>query len=123
MANTLKQTIIWKMIRQGETRPSPLYLEPERTITISGDVETSGVYDVSTTAAAMPVPSGTIGLGLIENRDATNYIQLGFDDSGFVPTDRIPPGGRCEKWFEPTQTWQWKANTAACKARIIINPA
>ena len=124
MSSTLKQTIIWKIIRQGETRPSPLYIEPERSVTISGELEESGRKEVPTTAADIPVPNETIGLGLVENLDSTNYIQLGYDDTGtFIPTDRIPANSRCEKWFEPSITWQWRADTAACKARIIINPA
>lgn len=122
MANTLYLQVVLQMLEDGTDAKQLKFIQGPREIVLAGSSEESSRKTVSTTAAALPVPSGTIGLGIVHNLDSTNYIQLGWDDAGFVPSDKIPAGEFCIKWFDPSHTWQWKANTASCDVRIAIYP-
>jgi hypothetical protein len=63
-------------------------------ITQTGNSVSSGVI-LALAASAVSLPLGDIaspGLALVRNLDATNYIELGYDDTGFVAVMKIPSG-------------------------------
>lgn len=121
MANAIKLTTRLELTRASATQPEQLFTEPVLSFSTAGDGLTSGITTVTTSAANISITyNGTIGLGIVYNLDTTNYIQLGWDDTGFVTADKIPAGKWCVKWFDPSRTWQWQANTASCKVRLIM---
>jgi hypothetical protein len=63
-------------------------------ITQTGNSVSSGVI-LALEASAVSLPLGDIaspGLALVRNLDATNYIELGYDDTGFEAVMKIPAG-------------------------------
>jgi len=60
----------------------------------------------------------TNGWLLIENLDSTNYVQWGVATTVF--TGRIAAGKVALLQLEPGKTLFLKANTAACRVRIIL---
>jgi hypothetical protein len=61
----------------------------------TGDGLASGVI-TATEAAAVAVPLGSVaspGLAVFQNLDDTNFIELGYDSTGFVAAMQIPAGG------------------------------
>lgn len=90
------------------------YGAPILTVDVSGDHVASGTQEVGTSAE--PLEKGDIttpGWLFIQNLDSTNYIEVGYDDTGFKPTVRVNAG----EWacFRVTQaTPQVKADTGAC---------
>lgn len=67
---------------------------------------------------------GDMGTGYLIaaiNLDDTNFVQLGYDSGGFVPTEKILPGEpQGFHRIDPTITLQAKADTGACNVRFII---
>ena len=63
-------------------------------ITQTGNSVSSGVI-LALAASAVSLPLGDIatpGLALVRNLDATNYVELGYDDTGFEAVMKIPAG-------------------------------
>ena len=63
-------------------------------ITQTGNSYVTGVV-LALAASAVSLPIGDVaapGLALVRNLDATNYIELGYDDTGFVAVMKIPAG-------------------------------
>jgi hypothetical protein len=89
-------------------------------IDITGDKYVSNVQEIGTSAEDLELGDITSpGYMLIHNLDNTNFIEVGYDDSGFKPTVKVPPG----EWgvFALAQaTPQGRANTAACDAEYIV---
>lgn len=94
-------------------------------VALTGTGMASALLTVTESAAlAIPLAGVTSpGLMVLENLDATNYIQLGYDDSGFVAVMRVRPGqllivsliGLMEAPYA-------QANTANCLSRYTIVP-
>lgn len=64
--------------------------------------------------------SGNPALICFDNQDATNFVEIGIDDSGtFVPIIKVGPG-RVSGPVEPAAgtVWYAKADTAACDLRV-----
>lgn len=62
---------------------------------------------------------GTPGYMIAHNLDGANYVEIGYDDSGFKPTVRLNAG----EWalFRHTQaTPQAKADTSACDIEYLL---
>lgn len=57
------------------------------------------------------------------NLDAANFVQLGYDATGFVPFVKLNPGEPAAFRLDPARTLQAKADTADCNVRFIIIPA
>lgn len=121
MANAVRLTTRLELTRSGAANPELLFTEPVLSWSTAGNGISSGLASVTTSAANITLPyNGTVGLGIVYNLDATNFIQLGWDDTGFVASDKIPAGKWCVKWFDPSRTWQWKADTATCSVRLLM---
>jgi hypothetical protein len=124
MANKVYVQAVIQYLGQTDSAKRPVFIGPPEEISLAGFGEASGGYTATTAAAAIPVPSGTLGLAFIRNLDADNYVQLGWDVAGtFTPSDKIPAGRWTLKWLDPSRTWQWRANTASCNMQIAIYPA
>lgn len=123
MANKLFLQLVAQYLEGGETRKREVAIKGPHEISLAGSGEASGRYTATTSAAAIPVPSGTVGFAFIENLDPDNFVELGWDDTGFVEADKIPAGCWTIKWLHPSRTWQWQADTASCAMRIAIFPA
>ena len=92
------------------------------TITVAGDNVQAGIVSVGTSPEAIPLGDiATPGYLLVHNLDATNYIQIGYDATGFKPTVKVAAG----KWgifqLDPTVP-QWQANTGACLVEFRLFP-
>lgn len=82
-----------------------------------------GEATVPTTAENIPYGDITTpGELYILNKDATNYLQLGFDTAGtFTPNGvKLEPGQDCRFPVDSAVTLQWRANTAAVKVEIGV---
>jgi hypothetical protein len=56
----------------------------------------SGVQDIATSAEAFEVGDvADYGLAFFKNLDASDSVQIGIDDSGFVPFSELKPGEWC----------------------------
>jgi hypothetical protein len=82
----------------------------------------SGVLSIATSMTAIPIDGLTAaGMAVITNLDTTNYLELGYDSSGFVAVMRIPKGASVVVNFVGLMaTPQAKANTAACLLSYTI---
>lgn len=63
---------------------------------------------------------GTVGLLLIHNLDATNYVQLFGDNTAALPTVRLRPGGYALFELDANAVLFAQANTGACKVESLI---
>ena len=114
MANTITINAVAMLQREGQVKFQPLLNATGIRITQSGDA-VGGSYMTATTSAANIDVSGvtTPTLGFFENLDATNWVALGWDDTGFVEALRIQPGAVGIVPLSPTRTWQAKSNSAS----------
>lgn len=122
MANKVYLQAVLQYMGDTDDSKRHVFSSGPHEISLAGFGQASGDYTATTAAAAIPVPSGTVGLAFIRNLSADNYVELGWDDTGFVASDKIPPGEFTFKWLHPSRTWQWKANTASCNMQIAIYP-
>lgn len=115
MANTILIDTLVRLHREGEATPSPLLTATGLRLTQAGEAIGGGVQVVTTSAASLNVGSvSSLGLALFWNKDATNYVSLGWDDTGFVESNRIPAGWIGIIPLVPTGvTYQVKADTAS----------
>jgi hypothetical protein len=87
---------------------------------LTGGGIASGIASVATSAAAIPLGGVTTpgGVAYFKNLNATNYIEIGFDSSGFVAIAKLLPG---QVALIPLSAAPWaKANTAACLLQYKI---
>ena len=93
-------------------------------ITVAGSHVAAGTQAVGF-AAAEALEKGDIttpGMLYIHNMDGTNYVEVGYDDTGFKPTVRINAGEYA--LFRCTQTTpQVKADTGAVNIEYILAEA
>jgi hypothetical protein len=89
-------------------------------ITVAGNYVASGVGTIGTSAANLYKGDITTpGYMLFHNLDATNFIALGHDATGFV-TDVKCPAGKWVMFCWNQTTPQIKADTAACKFEYYL---
>jgi hypothetical protein len=86
---------------------------------LTGNGITAGVLSVATSAAAVPLGGvSTAGVAYFKNLDATNYLEIGWDDSGFVAAAKLLPG---QVALIPLVNAPWaRANTGACLMQYRI---
>ena len=86
---------------------------------LTGNGITAGVMSVTTAALAVPLGGVTTpGVAYFKNLNATNYIEIGWDDSGFVAASKLLPG---QVALIPLINAPWaKANTGACLMQYRI---
>ncbi len=85
------------------------------TVVVTGDGVMGGTQSIGFAAAENIVQGdlATIGVVWIHNLDATNFVQIGYDATGFKPTIKLLPGEFCV--FRSAQTTlQAQADTGAC---------
>ncbi|HAX91569.1 MAG TPA: hypothetical protein DCY07_05085, partial [Rhodospirillaceae bacterium] len=90
------------------------------TFDLTGAGVAAGVLSAATSAAAIPLGGVTTpgGFLLVKNLDATNYIEIGFDSSGFVAIAKLKAG---QAALIPLKNAPWiQANTAACLCQYRI---
>ena len=87
---------------------------------LTGHGVSRGVTSVATSAAALELAGVTTpgGVALFKNLDATNYVEIGWDDSGFVAAVKLLAG---QVALVPLVNAPWaKANTGACLLQYTI---
>ena len=90
------------------------------TISTTGDKYISNTQEIATSAEAILLGDiGTPGYMIVHNLDDANFIEIGYDDTGFKPTIKL----KSDEWaiFRLTQAVpQAQADTAACDMEYII---
>lgn len=82
---------------------------------------TRATRTVPTAAENIPLGSVTTpSMIVIRNLDATNFLDVGFDDSGFVSASTIGPGRVGIVTPPAGKTLQWRADTAPVRAATFI---
>ena len=80
-----------------------------------GDGLASGVVEIGTAAEAVPLGGiATPGFAVFTNLDATNYLEIGYDSSGFVAVMKIPVGASVLINLDGVMAAPWaRSSTAA----------
>ena len=96
-------------------------LQPDEfTIDVTGGDFNYQTQSIATSAEAIALGDiGTPGYMIVHNTDPTNYVEIGYDDTGFKPTVKLLAG----EWalFRHTQaTPQAKANSGACVIEYLL---
>jgi hypothetical protein len=111
MANELTLTFGLAFTKTGATFNRTAFTD---TITVSGSHVAAGTQAVGTSAEALGKGDITTpGYLLIHNMDSTNFVQIGYDDSGFKHVVKVA----ATEWalFRLSQsTPQVKADTSGC---------
>jgi len=117
MANEITYNIFFEVEKGGAkfTRATG-----SQNITVSGDHIAAGTQNVGTSAEALEKGGiTTTGMLYIHNLDGTNFVEVGYDDTGFKPTVKVKAGEYAA--FRLTQsTPQVKADTAAVNIEYIL---
>lgn len=120
MANTitLSASVVLK-------RPNSISLtlmqKSSLSVTQSGEGLTTGIQNVGTSAENIEIGDvGTEGIAMFENLDATNYIEIGWDATGFQSAFKLLAGQFAIVPLNPSRTWQARANTAAVELYYAI---
>lgn len=83
-------------------------------ITQIGEGMSSGIQNIGTSAEAINIGDvATEGIAVFENLDATNFVEIGWDATGFQSAFKLLPGQFAIVPLNPSRTWQAQANTAA----------
>ena len=62
----------------------------------------------------------TPGVTVLHNLDSTNYVEYGMSDAGTMKTlGKLMPGDKHVLRLAASTTLRMKANTAACKVRVL----
>lgn len=92
----------------------------QQSVTMTGTDFVHNTQNIATSAEALAKGDITTpGYCMFHNLDGTNYVEIGYDDTGFKPTVRLNAG----EWamFRCTQAApQAQANTAAVNLEYII---
>ena len=94
MANEIKVRIgLW--VSKGNV--SEDVAETDQYLTMTGDHLVHQTQEIGFAAAeALNVGEiTTVGWAYFRNLDATNYVQIGYDDTGFKPTIKLKAGEYC----------------------------
>jgi len=89
-------------------------------VTMTGDAWQTGVQEIGTSAENIVKGDvSTVGWCYFKNLDSTNYIEIGFDDTGFVTFLKLKPGEAaiCRLSQDVPQA---KADTGACDLEYAI---
>jgi hypothetical protein len=120
MANTIAISASLAIKRTGDVSRL-LFQRSNSQFTQSGEGLASGIQNVGTSAEAIGIGDvGTEGYAVFENLDATNYVEIGWDATGFQEAFKLLPGQFAIVPLAPSRTWQAKANTAAVELFFAI---
>jgi len=92
-------------------------------VDLTGDEMIDGVL-TATSAAALAIPLGGVSTGgvcIIHNLDDTNYVTLGYDDTGFQSVMQILAGDFIKVYLDDLISAPYvQADTADCLIRYLI---
>jgi len=113
MANTI--TISAQVTLTHATGLALPILPPQNlTFTQTGEGEAGGIQNIGTSAENLNVGDvATEGFAVFKNLDATNFVEVGWDASGFQSAFKLLAGMIAVVPLNPSRTWQAKADTAA----------
>lgn len=115
MANTLRVTASVQYLRDGDTVPLTLMNVPNVGYSITSNLIAGGIQNVGTSAEAISVGEiASEGWACFKNLDATNFVEIGWDATGFQSAFKLLAGQVAIVPLNPSRTWQAKADTAAC---------
>ena len=118
MADEIKITIKGK-VTNGEYKTDWNFSQFSVNQAASGAA--SGVQSIGTSAENIAVGDvSTAGYLFIKNLDATNYVDIGKDNTGFVAVGKLKAGEMCCFRVAGSTTIQLKADTAACKVQYLL---
>lgn len=93
------------------------------TVTVSGNVVSSGVVSVGTSAEAVPVGEVTSpGYLWVHNLDSTNYVKIRVSTGATVYFSRVLAGKQAVIPLDPTDAAApyWLANSSACLVHFVL---
>ena len=111
-----------------KTPTTEVQLQPDEfTVDVTGGDFNYQTQSIATSAEAIALGDITTpGYMIVHNTDDTNYVEIGYDDSGFKPTVKLLGGTNSDgtgDWaiFRHTQAApQAQANTAACVIEYLL---
>ena len=117
MANEISYNIFFQVVKGGA---SISRATGSTNVTMTGDHIAAGTQAVGTAAEALEKGDITTpGMLLIHNMDDTNFVQVGYDDTGFKPVVDVRAGEYA--MFRLTQAvTQVKADTGDCIIEYIL---
>ena len=111
-------------LRYSKSGRALSYSPTQVAATLTGTGMADGVVSIGTGAGGTALPLGSVatpGVCVIANLDATNYVTLGYDDSGFVAVMKILPGGFVVVHLDGAIAAPYlKADTDACLVSYTI---
>jgi hypothetical protein len=113
MADELTIISGWTLSKLGVTRQ---YTPESETFDVTGNSNVENVQSIGTVAheALVKGDIGTCGFLYARNTDATNFVQIGYDDTGtFRPFVKLAAGQSCQLWCNADPYAQ--ANTGAVR--------
>lgn len=115
MANTLTLTATALYQRGSETSQLRLLEVAGLTRSITSNLLVGGIQNIATSAEAIDVGAVTTeGWAFFRNLDSTNYIEIGWDATGFQSAFKLLAGDFAIVPLNSARTWQAQANAAAC---------
>jgi len=115
MANTLTLTATALYRRGTETQLLRLLEVSNLERTITSNLIAGTIQNFGTSAENIDVGEMTSeGWAFFINKDATNFIEIGWDATGFQSAFKLLAGDFAIVPLNPSRTWQAKADTAAC---------
>lgn len=118
MADELTVVTGWSYSKNGRTRQ---LTSVQTQFDISGNGVIENMQSIGTAAheALVLGEVGTAGFMYARNSDATNYVEIGYDDGGtFRPFIKLLKGEPCQCFL--TAAPYAKANTGACILDYVI---
>ena len=113
MANTI--TIAAQVTLTHTTGLSIPILPPQNlNFTQAGEGQAGGIQNIGTSAENIGVGDvATEGYAVFKNLDSTNFVEIGWDSTGFQSAFKLLAGMVAVVPLNPSRTWQAKADTAA----------
>lgn len=114
MANTLTLTVSALYTPDGQTTQLRLLEVAGRQFSITSNLIAGGIQNIGTSAENLDFGAVTSeGWAFFWNMDDTNYVEIGWDATGFQSAIMLYPGEAYPVRLNSARTWQAKANTAA----------
>ena len=121
MANTLYLTLNARFLIEGETVPLTLLQVSNDTQSITSNLMAAGIQNIGTSAENLDFGAVTTeGYACFKNLDATNFVEIGWDATGFQSALKLLAGQSAIVPLNPARTWQAKADTAAIDLQFAV---
>jgi len=119
MANEIRTTISLSVAKSSLSLSKSL----SKQITMTGTHYHSTTQDIATAYEIIVIPAelATLGVAVLVNTDATNYVEIGRDvAAAFVPVIRLKAGESAIFRFAPGFSYYAKANAGAVTLELMI---